>query len=192
MSKQMPMRRYSNFGNSTAAIAAATAAAAAATAGSQPAAVGASSSSAPLTSLQPFSSTRAPAVSVCKAVILSLGWVIQKSGSFAVSNTTGQHAIYSGKKRQGMVPWMLLYIPCTYITYIHTLHLVQPSFIIFIFSKFLKEKNSSSSCHCVHRWKSVVGPSGSWVALWTLCLAIRRRHCRPPAETWSAGFSFPR
>lgn len=70
MSKQMPMRRYSNFGNSTAAIAAA---AAAATAGSQPAAVGASSSSAPLTSLQPFSSTRAPAVSVCKAVILSLG-----------------------------------------------------------------------------------------------------------------------
>ena len=73
MSKQMPMRRYSNFGNSTAAIAAATAAAAAATAGSQPAAVGASSSSAPLTSLQPFSSTRAPAVSVCKAVILSLG-----------------------------------------------------------------------------------------------------------------------
>ena len=72
MSKQMPMRRYSNFGNSTAAIAAA-AAAAAATAGSQPAAVGASSSSAPLTSLQPFSSTRAPAVSVCRAVILSLG-----------------------------------------------------------------------------------------------------------------------
>ena len=70
MSKQMPMRRYSNFGNSTAAIAAA---AAAATAGSQPAAVGASSSSAPLTSLQPFSSTRAPAVSVCRAVILSLG-----------------------------------------------------------------------------------------------------------------------
>ena len=73
MSKQMPMRRYSNFGNSTAAIAAAAAAAAAATAGSQPAAVGASSSSAPLTSLQPFSSTRAPAVSVCRAVILSLG-----------------------------------------------------------------------------------------------------------------------
>lgn len=67
MSKQMPMRRYSNFGNSTAAIAAA-AAAAAATAGSQPTAAGASSSSsssAPLTSLQPFSSSRVNAVSVC-------------------------------------------------------------------------------------------------------------------------------
>ena len=61
-----------------------------------------------------------------------------KSGSFAVSNTTGQHAIYSGKGRQGMVKWMLLYlfIPCTYSTYIHTLHLVHPSFIIFIFPNF--------------------------------------------------------
>ena len=57
-------------------------------------------------------------------------------------NWTAWHLLWKEETRYGTVD---VIIHSMYIHYIHTLHLVHPSFIIFIFSKFLKEKNSSSS-----------------------------------------------
>lgn len=49
-------------------------------------------------------------------------------------NWTACHLLWKEETRYGTVDVIIhLFIPCTYI------HLVQPSFIIFIFSKFLKE-----------------------------------------------------